>query len=79
MRGPFYLAAEISAVYSRTKSFTAMRVLLYTDTDRACVVQSAILRAIPNTAVSDRAGGTSPGFNNDLQQESELGFDADRL
>lgn len=51
----------------------------YSDPGRACVVQSAILRVIPNTAVSERACSTSPGFNNDLQQESELVFDGDML
>lgn len=43
-----------------------------------CVVKGAALQALQNTAVSERAGETNPGFNSDLQQESEAVFDADR-
>ncbi len=45
---------------------------------RMCVVKGAALQALQNTAVSERAGETNPGFNSDLQQESEAVFDADR-
>lgn len=44
-----------------------------------CVIKAAALQAPLNTAVSERADETNPGFNSDLQQESEAVFDADRL
>lgn len=44
-----------------------------------CVVEAAAPQALQNTAVSERASETNPGFNSDLQQESEAVFDADSL
>lgn len=71
LNDPRHSVGDVVIYWPGTEQFVSHRPVSW----YICIVEAAVLQALQNTAVSE----THPGFNGDLQQESEAAFDADRL